>query len=104
MIIQHAIPQHNVFTICLPAQKQYKTVRSKPIVLNLQDPTTGTSTKAQAFLAVPVNLMTEQIPEVMPQLAYGIDSKTMLKAMMKRYPELNDKSEIVFLILKKLEK
>lgn len=104
MIIKHGVPQHNTFTICLPADDRYKGLRQKPLLMSLQDPKTGTTTKAKAILSVPVNLDEEIIPEVMPQLAYGIDKDTMLRMMMKRYPELQESKKIVFLILKKMEK
>lgn len=106
-MISHAIPDHPFFAIAQPPSAVSPTVDNlepdykKPII-ELQDP--KTSAKISAELQDTWTISTDDFERMnsFVLLCYGIESKKLLKVLEKRYPEIQEKQTVRFLLLKKL--
>lgn len=105
--ISHGIPQHDYFTIALPPSVISPTVRSlepdyvKPI-LTLKDPHTDQVVQAEVngFWTVDTEVFDSYNEFCL--LAYGIEAKKLLKVLIRRYPEIELKHTVRFVLLKKI--
>lgn len=102
--IKHGIPQHDVFTIALPYKDEYKSLMRTDSVteITLRHPNNGSVSKAKSLFGIQIDLNHEPIPSAMTYLAYGVHPDTLLDMMLKKYPEIRQHKQIVFLILEKI--
>lgn len=106
-MISHGIPDHPFFAIAQPPSAAKPTVDElepnyKKPVIELQDP--KTSKKISAELQSIWTVTTAELENLNSfcLLVYGIESKKLLKVLEKRYPEIQEKQTVRFLLLKKL--
>lgn len=106
-MISHAIPDHPYFAIAQPPSVVQPTVDElepdyqKPI-LELQDPKTLDKISAELQATWTVSSTEFERMNSFTLLVYGIESKKLLKVLEKRYPEIQEKQTVRFLLLKKL--
>lgn len=107
MTINHGIPEHPYFIIAQPPSVAGPSVEmikpdfEKP-VFELKDPKTNLVVKAELQ-----DIWVMKVTDVTGcnsfcLLAYGIEAKKLIGVLMKRYPEIEQKQKIHFLLLKKL--
>ena len=102
-MILHGLPNHPYFAIAQPPSFKAPEANSEgAVIIELQDPKTKEIT-----WAVLVDTWRLSIDEFLParafsRLIYGIEPDKLLKVLIKRYPEIEEKQTIHFLLLKKL--
>ncbi len=107
MTINHGIPDHPYFIIAQPPSVAKPTVDMlsadyvKP-VFELKDPKTNTVVKAELQDVWVMKVTNVQGCNSFCLLAYGIEAKKLIGVLMKRFPEIEQKQKIHFLLLKKL--
>lgn len=106
-MISHGMPDHPFFAIAMPPSVVKPSIEEldpdyKKPVLELQDPKTSNKISAELQGTWTVSTIEFEKMNSFCLLVYGIESKKLLKVLERRYPEIQEKQTVRFLLLKKL--
>ena len=101
-LIFHAIPQHDYFAIAVPQPWLKKSIDSNGDTVILKDPKSATEKRCEI-----VDMWTFDLDDFSKMngfslLTYGIPAAKMVNILKTKYPEINDKNLVRFILLKKL--
>ena len=100
--IFHGIPRHDYFAIALPVSWLKKSIDTQGETVILKDPKTDIENRCEI-----VDMWTFDVDEFSRMdgfslLTYGIKAKKMVSILKIKYPEIDQKNVIRFVLLKKL--
>ena len=105
--ILHGLPKHAFFAIAQPPSIAMPTTDAldpgyvKPI-FELQDPATKEKFEAELQDVWRFSLSEFEGMNAFSLLVYGLEAKKISKVLQRRYPEIEQKQKVNFLLLKKL--
>jgi hypothetical protein len=103
--IKHGMPENNFFLIAQP-KRDYDFLRFPQdgtyTIIELTDPKTDEKIKAELHTKWSLDEKQFMSASSFAELAYGVTSDVLKKALMKKYPELADKFKIEYWLLKKI--
>jgi hypothetical protein len=102
-MISHGLQNHPYFAIAQPPSFVIPEANAEgQCVVEIKDPKTGEVIKTEF-----IDIWRISVDELLPakafcKLVYGIDPDKLVKVLAKRFPEIEEKQTIHFLLLKKL--
>lgn len=106
-MIEHGLPKHDYFTIAQPPSVARPTVDlmepgyQKPR-FTLKDPKSNDKIQAELQDIWVFKLDDFEHYNAFSLLAYGIEARKLVKVLCRRYPEIEEKQTVHFLLLKKI--
>lgn len=101
-LIFHAIPQHDYFAIAVPKPWLKKSIDSSGDTVILKDPKSATEKRCEIIDMWDFELEDFSKMNGFSLLTYGIPAAKMANILRTKYPEINDKNVVRFILLKKL--
>ena len=101
-LIFHGIPQHNYFAIAVPQPWLKKSIDKDGETVILKDPKTATERRCEIVEMWTFNLDEFSKMNGFSLLTYGMPAAKMANILRTKYPEINDKNVVRFILLKKL--
>ena len=101
-LIFHAIPQHDYFAIAVPQPWLKKSIDSSGDTVILKDPKSTIENRCEIIDMWDFELEDFSKMNGFSLLTYGIPAAKMANILRAKYPEINDKNLVRFILLKKL--
>jgi len=100
--IFHGIPQHDYFAIALPITWLKKSIDATGDTVLLIDPKTEVERRCEIVDMWTFDLSDFSIMDGFSLLTYGIPAAKMVNILKIKYPEIEERNMVRFILLKKL--
>jgi len=101
-IIFHGIPRHDYFAIALPISWLKKSIDTQGETVILRDPKTDTEHRCEIVDMWTFDLDEFSTMDGFSLLTYGIPAAKMVNILKIKYPEIEDRNMVRFILLKRL--
>jgi len=100
--ISHGIPQHDYFAIALPMTWLKKSIDTSGDTVMLVDPKTEQESRCEIIDMWTFDLSDFSKMDGFSLLTYGIPAAKMVNILKLKYPEIEDRNMVRFILLKRL--